>query len=372
MLDLYDPEFSHMFKVLADFDDSIPRDKTGMHYYAGILAKVAADEGLLPFDRSGVLAMVEHGARICGQRDRLTTRFGRLADIAREAVYLTKKEGRELVTQADVYEAIRRGRHRADLPARKYRDLMTNGTIRIQTEGEAVGQINGLAVIQSGPLTYGFPSRITSSIGVGTSGTVNIEREAELSGAIHTKGFYILGGLLRNLLRTKHPLAFSASVAFEQSYGGIDGDSASGAEMICLLSSLTGVPLRQDLAMTGAIDQMGHIQPVGATTEKIEGFFAVCEARGFNGTQGVVIPAANARELMLNPMVVEACAAGKFRVYPVDTIHDALEIFTGWTAGSADADGQYPPDTLLNLAQHRAQEYWRMATERKSKEQQQE
>ena len=203
MLDVYDPDFSHMFKVLADFDSSIARDANAVRYYAGVLARLSQEEDLLPFDRSGVLALVEHGARICGQQDRVTTRFGRLSDIAREAAYLAKKDSEQFATRSHVHEAVRRGRHRADLPARKYRELISRGTIRVETEGKTVGQINGLAVIQSGPLTYGFPSRITSSIGVGTSGTVNIEREAELSGAIHTKGFYILGGLLRNLLRTQ-------------------------------------------------------------------------------------------------------------------------------------------------------------------------
>ena len=365
MLDLTDPDFEHMFKVLADFDTTIPRDRTGVNYYAGVLARLAQQESLLPFERSGVLAMAEHGARVAGQQDRLTTRFGRLSDVAREATYLAARESQPAVSRDHVYDAIRRGRHRADLPARRYRKNITDGSIRVQTEGRAVGQINGLAVIQSGPLTYGFPSRITASIGVGTSGTVNIEREAELSGAIHTKGFYILGGLLRNLLRTTHPLAFSASIAFEQSYGGIDGDSASGAEMVCLLSSLTGQPIRQDLAMTGAIDQIGNLQPIGAATEKIEGFFAVCHDIGLTGTQGVVIPQANAGDLMLNPELLEVCGADRFHVYAVDTIHEALELFTGVPAGRPDADGKYPEGTLLQMAQAHARAYWQMATDTK-------
>jgi lon-related putative ATP-dependent protease len=365
LLDMGDPDFSHMFKVLADFDSTIDRNKEGVEFYAGILARFTQDENMLPFHRSGVTAMVEHGARIAGHQKRLTTRFGRLTDVAREAVYLAQRDNAAEVTREHVYEAIRRGRHRSDLPARRYRDLMTDGTIRIDTEGQVVGQINGLAVIQSGPLTYGFPSRITASIGVGTSGTVNIEREAELSGAIHTKGFYILSGLLRNLLRTQHPLAFSASVAFEQSYGGIDGDSASGAEMVCLLSSLTDVPLRQDLAMTGAIDQHGHILAIGAATEKIEGFYSLCEARGLTGSQGVVIPKSNAGDLMLKPEIVEACAAGKFSVYAVDTIFEALSLFTGKDAGTTDGSGEYADGTLLHLAQARAQEFWRMASDHK-------
>jgi ATP-dependent Lon protease len=221
------------------------------------------------------------------------------------------------------------------------------GTIRVQTRGHVVGQVNGLAVIHAGPLTYGFPSRITATLGPGTAGAINIERESQLSGAIHTKGFYILGGLLRHMLRTDHPLAFSASVAFEQSYGGIDGDSASGAEVCCLLSALTDVPLRQDLAMTGAIDQLGHIQPIGAVTEKIEGFFDVCKDGGLTGSQGVIIPRANAAEL---------------QVHAVDTMAEALELFTGREVGIPDDTGAYPAGSLLELARTRAREFWRMAS----------
>lgn len=360
LLDQNDPDFSYLFKVLADFETTIPRDQTGVHYYGGVLARLAQEENLLSFDRPGVMAMTEHGARIAGQKNRLTTRFGRLADIAREANYVAVKEGASLVSRSHVYQAIARGRRRADLPARRYRKLITEGTIRIQTQGIQVAQINGLAVIQAGPLTYGFPTRITASIGPGTAGAVDIEREAELSGSIHTKGFYILGGLLRNLLKTDHPLAFSASIAFEQSYGGIDGDSASGAEMVCLLSALTNVPLRQDLAMTGAIDQMGHIQPIGAVSEKVEGFYEVCREVGLTGTQGVVIPRTNAGDLMLNPELLEVCAAGKFHVYAVDTLQQALQLFTGWTPGIFDENEQYPAGTFLNLARSRARAYWEM------------
>ena len=234
----------------------------------------------------------------------------------------------------------------------------TARSVRVQTSGLQVGQINGLAVLQAGALTYGFPARITASIGAGTAGVVNIEREAALSGSIHTKGFYILGGLLRNLLQTEHPLTFHASVAFEQSYGEIDGDSASGAEMCCLLSALTDVPLRQDLAMTAAIDQHGHMLPIGGVNEKIEGFYDICLDVGLTGTQGVIIPKANAGDLMLRPDVVEACAAGRFAVYAVEGIHEALELLAGIAAGRRDENGEYPEGSLLWLAMERAFEYW--------------
>jgi len=361
LLDAHDPEFPYLFKVLADFDTSIERAEEGVRYYAGVLSKLAHEEKLLPFSRGAVSMLVEHGARIAARRDRLTTQFGRLADIARESAFVAQKAGVGTVRAEDVRATVQRVKRRADLPARKFRKYVAEGTIRIQVSGQVVGQVNGLAVIHAGPLTYGFPTRITATIGPGTAGTINIERESQLSGAIHTKGFYILGGLLRQLLRTKHPLAFSASVAFEQSYGGIDGDSASGAEMCCLLSALTGVPLRQDLAITGAIDQMGHIQPIGAVTEKVEGFFDICSDLGLTGTQGVIVPRANAGDLMLRADVVEACREGKFHVYAVETIHDALELFTGRRAGEPGADGTYPDGTLLHEAVRQAGAYWRMA-----------
>ncbi len=364
LLSASDPDFGQLFKVLADFETTIPRDETGVRYYAGVLSRIARDEALLPFSRDAVAALTDHGARVAGRRDRLTTRFGRLADVAREAAFLAGKAGRGAVAGGDVSEAIRRGRRRADLPARRFRQLIAEGRIGIQTTGAEIGQINGLAVVSAGPLTYGFPQRITATVGPGSAGMVDIEREAELSGAIHTKGFYILGGLMRHLLKTGHPLAFSASVAFEQSYGGIDGDSASGAEICCLLSALTGVPLRQDLAMTGAIDQLGHVQAIGAVTEKVEGFFAVCEADGLSGTQGVIVPHSNAGDLMVSEAVSRACAAGRFSVHAVSTIHEALTLFTGMPAGDHDAEGGYAEGTLLRLAQERALAYWQMTRPR--------
>lgn len=361
LLDTGDPDFSDLFKVLADFDSTIPRDDEGIRFYAGVLAHLARSEDLLDYSAEAVAALVEQGARIAGRRDELTARFGRLADVAREAAYLAKRDGLSEVGAADVRRAVDRGRHRANLPARRFRKLMIEGTIGVQTKGQVVGQINGLAVIQSGPLTYGFPNRITATIGAGTAGTVNIEREAHLSGAIHTKGFYILGGLLRYLLRTDHPLAFSASIAFEQSYGGIDGDSASTAEMCCLISALTDVPLGQDIAVTGSIDQLGNIQPVGAVTEKVEGYYLVCKELGLTGTQGVAIPRNNIHNLMLHPDIVEASKKGEFHIWALDTIYDVLELLTGWEAGHADSHGEYPEDTLLHLAEARALAYWEMA-----------
>ena len=365
MLDSGDPDFGNLFKVLVDFDQDLPRNEETLRYYAGVLARLVGEESLLHFRADAVAALAEHGARIAGRNDRLSTRFGRLADLAREACFLARKAGSQAVEAEHVRGAVRRTRRRGDLPARKFRQAIAEGAIRIATSGAVTGQVNGLAVTSAGPLTYGFPARITASIGPGHAGAIDIESASQLSGSIHTKGFHILGGLLRHLMRgTAHALAFSASIAFEQSYGGIDGDSASGAEMCCLLSALTGVPLDQSIAMTGAIDQFGHLQPIGAATEKIEGFFDVCEDAGLSGEQGVIVPAANRRNLVLRPDVALACEEGRFHVWAVESIQEALEIFTGWTAGELDEEGAYPAGTLLALATDWATEYWEMASAR--------
>ena len=357
-LDQVDPDFRELFKVLADFDSELERTEEGITQYASVVARLAATESLPPFSRDAVAALVEHGARIVSRTDKLTARFGRIADIAREAAFLAKDGATETVSEENVVEAIKRTRKRASLPSRKFQDMVNRGTIIVKTDGAVVGQINGLAVIRSGPLTYGFPARITATIGAGSAGLINIEGRADMSGAIHTKGFQILGGLLRHLLKTNHPLAFSASIAFEQSYGGIDGDSASGAEACCLLSALTGVPIKQSFAMTGAIDQHGHIQAIGGANEKIEGFFDACAHAGLTGSQGVIIPQANAGDLMLRQDIVDACRDGMFRVYAVTRIEQALAILTDYEVGSFDGD-DYPERTLLGVALARAHEFWK-------------
>ncbi|MEM1453385.1 MAG: AAA family ATPase [Planctomycetota bacterium] len=358
VLDGSDPDFGHLFKVLSDFDSEIDRDANGVLQYASAIAELTEHEDLTPFDRSAVAALAEHGARIVSRAGKLTARFSRIADIAREAAYLAGKEGRQVVTAEDVQETVRRTKRRADLSSRRFHALIAQGTIVVETEGRVVGQVNGLAVIQAGMLTYGFPARITATIGPGNAGIIDIEATASMSGQIHTKGFHILGGLLRHLLAADHSFAFSASLAFEQSYGGIDGDSASGAEICCLLSALTDIPLRQDIAMTGAIDQHGRIQAIGGVNEKIEGFFDAASALGLSGEGGVIIPQSNAGDLMLRKDVVEACADGRFHVWAVATVHEALEIFTGVETGVLDEEGEYPEESLLGIARDRAFEFW--------------
>jgi lon-related putative ATP-dependent protease len=357
MLDIHESRFASLFKVLADFSDTLTRDEHGYQSYANVVARLVKEDGLLHFSAAAVAKLIEHGARICAQQKQLTSRFGRISDVAREASFSANKAGSQLVESVHITETIARAKRRADLPARRFRRMIAERTLRIDITGEAVGQVNGLAVTNAGPLTYGFPTRITASIGPGSGGALNIEKESSLSGSVHTKGFLILSGLLRHLLKLQHPLAFSASIAFEQTYGGIDGDSASGAEFCCLMSALTGLPIRQDLAMTGAIDQKGNILPIGAVTEKVEGYFDACKAANFTGTQGVIVPLANAGELMLREDVVEAIEKQEFSVYAIDSITEALTLFMGKPAGELD-DSHYEPDTILAMAKAKAHAYW--------------
>jgi ATP-dependent Lon protease len=357
-LDYFDSDFRELFKVLADFDSEVPRDASGLQQYAALICQLACDEELPRFTAPAIAALIEHGARIVSREEKLTARFGRIADIAREAAFVCRRAGLEEVDGDHVLEAIRRTKQRASLPSRKFQEMVKRGTILLDTAESVVGQINGLAVMQAGPLTYGFPARITATIGPGRAGLINIEGTASMSGAIHTKGFHILGGLLRFLLKTAHPLAFSASIAFEQSYGGIDGDSASAAEMVCLLSALTDIPVRQGMAITGAVDQHGHVQAIGGVNEKIEGFFDACAYFGLSREQGVVIPRSNVGDLMLRKDVVEACAGGQFHVYAVETIYEAIEIMTGVAAGQY-RDGAYEEGSVLAVAVEKAREYWR-------------
>jgi predicted ATP-dependent protease len=352
------PDFAHHFKVLADLDSDIDRDDEGFLAYGVAIARLARDEGLLAFDRTAVSALIEHGARISGRGGKITGRIGRIADVAREAEFLARERRRPRVTSLHVQRAVVRTKQRGALDARRFLEYVQEGAILIHVEGAVVGQVNGLSVIHAGPLTYGFPCRITASVGAGSEGILDIESRSDLSGSIHTKGFQIFQGLLRRLLETDHPLAFTASLASEQTYGRVDGDSSSAAQLCCLISALARVPIRQCLAATGAVDQLGRVQSVGAVDEKIEGFFDVCSLLGLDGTQGVVIPRSNAADLMLRQDVVDACSKGRFHVYGVDTIYELLTILTGHRATPPQPDGTYPADSLLALAVAGSRELW--------------
>lgn len=352
-----DPDFADLFKVLVDFDSEIERDKEAPRAYGQVISRLVKDEDLPHFDSSAIAALTEHGARIASRRGKVSARFGRIADIAREAAFLAREQSKDEVTRELVQEAIQRTKYRASLPTRNFMRLLEDKIIRLRVQGTVVGQINGLAVMSTGSLNYGFPTRITATVGAGDGRLIDIQGESDLSGQIHTKGFHTLNGLLRHLLRTNYPLSFCASIAFEQHYGLIDGDSASAAEACCVLSALTNVPLKQNFAITGAIDQHGHLQAIGGVNEKIEGFFDACNTLGLTGDQGVIIPRVNAGDLMLREDVVKACTSGRFHIYAVDTLHRALELLSDKPAGVL-IDNAYPEGSVLYMAVQKTREYW--------------
>ncbi|MEM2144410.1 MAG: ATP-binding protein, partial [Candidatus Jordarchaeaceae archaeon] len=312
LLAAYDEEFKKVFKVRADFDWVMPRNKNAIIEYAQVIKVLTEKEGLRPFDRSAVARVIEFGARLAGRQNKLTTRLNIIADILKEANYWAGTAGAKVVTAEHVKRAIDNRRERVKMIEDKLQEAIREGLLFIDVKGKVKGQVNGLAVYETVEHTFAIPVRITARVGVGSAGIINIEREAQLSGPTHDKGVYILTGYLRNKYAFNQPLVFSASITFEQSYGGIDGDSASSTELYALLSELSGLPLRQDLAVTGSVNQKGEIQPIGGVNEKIEGFFDVCKARGLTGTQGVIIPKANLGDLMLREDVIAAVQEGKF------------------------------------------------------------
>ncbi len=342
-----DEDFARIFKIRADFDTEMPRVEATVRHYAAFLASVCRTDGLLPFDRSGVAEMVEFGVRLAGRQTKLSTRFSVLADLSREADYAARQAGHEVITGADVVAADRAQVERSNLAEEKYQELIAEGTLLLSIDGEpVVGQVNGLVVYDLGTYAFGLPARITAATSLGPGGVVDIERESELSGAHHTKGVLIITGYLRRQYGHDKPLALAASLAFEQSYVGVDGDSASAAELCALLSSLAELPVRQDLAITGSVNQRGDIQPIGGVNEKIEGFFHACRERGLTGTQGAIIPKLNTPDLMLRPEVVEAVAAGQFHLYAVDTVDEAVSLLTGTEPGARLDDGGFPDDSV--------------------------
>lgn len=339
-----DEDFRKVFKIKAEFDSEMAKSDDTVKDYIRFIKKIGEEDALLPFDRTGMAAVIEYGTRIAGRHQKLSTRFNVIADVVRESSYWAGKDGQAVVAGRHVEQAVRERFERVSLIEDKIQEMIEDGTILIDASGSAVGQVNGLAVYNMGQFSFGKPSRITARVSVGRAGIVNIEREADLSGATHSKGVLILGGFLRGLFARTRPFALSASIAFEQSYGGIDGDSASSTEAYVLLSALSGLPLRQDLAVTGSLNQKGEVQPIGGVNEKIEGFFDVCQAKGLTGAQGVLIPHQNVQNLMLRSDVVAAAAEGRFHVYAVRTIDEGIAMLTGVKAGrmteeSAFAEG---------------------------------
>jgi ATP-dependent Lon protease len=346
LLYFLDDDFKKIFKVKAEFDSEMEKTEKTIIDYATFIKKISNEDKLQPVGRDGIAAIVEFGVRQAGRQKKLSTRFHLIADVVREADYWARKNGHQVVSRQDVQTAIKEKVERVNLVERKIREMIEEGTILIDTQGKTVGQVNGLAVYDTGELTFGQPTRITARTSMGRAGVISIERESDLSGKTHNKGVLILAGYLRGKYAQNKPFALSASIAFEQSYSGVDGDSASSTEVYAILSSLSGLPLRQDLAVTGSLNQKGEIQPIGGVNEKIEGFFAVCRAKGLTGTQGVIIPYQNVSNLMLSEEVVQAVKNGQFHIYPIKTIDEGLEILTGVKAGERQADGSFEEGTV--------------------------
>lgn len=342
LLSQYDPDFSELFKVAVDFEDEMPRSPENHLLYARTIGSIARKERLLPLDRAAVARVIEHSSRLAGDAERLTTHTITLADLLREADFWAAREERATIGPGNIQQAIDAQNRRADRMRTRYLEEIRRGTILIDTSGQRVGQINGLSVIMLNQFTFGHPTRITARVRLGRGEVVDIEREVALGGPIHSKGVMILSSFLGARYAVEYPLSLSASLVFEQSYGGVEGDSASSAELYALLSALAEVPLRQSLAVTGSVNQHGEVQAIGGVNEKIEGFFDLCRTRGLSGDQGVLIPAANVKHLMLRHDVVAAVAAGQFHIHPVSTIDEGIEILTGLPAGSRDADGHFP------------------------------
>ena len=348
-----DEDFRKIFKIKADFDVEMPNDGPCRISYARFVKRIVGAEKLLAFDRTGVAALVEEGARAAGRRDRLTTRFNDVADLVRESCYWARREGSGLVREEHVDRAVRERVRRVGLLEDKVQELLDRGLLLVDTQGSRPGQVNGLSVYQVGDHDFGRPTRITATIGMGRQGIVNIERESRLSGPTHDKGVLILTGFLRDRFARDKPLTLSASLCFEQSYYGVDGDSASSAEVYALLSALSSLPFRQDLAVTGSINQKGEIQPIGGVNHKIEGFFDTCAPRGLTGRQGVLIPRRNLDDLMLRKDVVETVRKGLFHVYGIDSVEEGVELLSGYPAGVRDDGGRYPEGTLMARADAR-------------------
>ncbi len=334
-------DFKKIFKVNAEFDYEAPRTGEMMHNYAHFIHQLVEQEHLMHFTPSGVSAVIEWGVRHTSTRQKITMQFSDVADLIRESSYHARKDGSALVERMHVDKAIKARRRRNDILDEKIKEQITKGTLMIECKGERIGQINGLTVYDTGLVAFGKPARITASVGIGTSGIINIERESDMSGNIHDKGVMILSGFLRERFAQTYPITMSASIAFEQSYDGIDGDSATAAEVIALISALTKIPIKQTLAITGSMNQKGDIQAIGGVNEKVMGFFELCFEQGLTGDQGVIIPAQNIHDLMLDKDIIKAVENGTFHIYAISTIEEAVELMMGQKSGDTDAEGIY-------------------------------
>lgn len=356
LLLLYDQDVGKVFKVRADFDTAMDKNEESIQQIASFIKMKTDEEKLKPFDREAVAALVEQAVRMTGRQEKISTSFPEITDFIREADYYAGQKSGKKVGRQDVEAAIKERRYRLSLVEEHIQEMIDRGTLMIDVDGEVVGQVNGLAVYSLGDYVFGKPTRITASTSMGRAGIINIEREADLSGNTHNKGVLILSGYLRKKYAQDKPLTMSASIAFEQSYGGVDGDSASSTEIYALLSSLSEVPIRQYIAVTGSVNQKGEVQAIGGVNEKIEGFFDCCRKIGPSNKQGVIIPESNVKDLMLRKDVVEAVEKGRFHVYPVKTIDQGIEILTGKKAGEKNAKGAYPRGSINYLVDRKLKE----------------
>ncbi|MES9822409.1 MAG: Lon protease family protein [Candidatus Thiodiazotropha sp.] len=346
LLQALDPEFGELFKVAVDFDDDLVRNSHNEHQYGQLVATLARQHKLRPLDRYAVARVIDHSMRLADDNERLSSHMRSLTDLIQQADFWAAEQGRKLISRDDVQQAVEAQIHRADRVQRRLQDEVVRGTLMIATDGNVVGQINGLSVMLLGDQRFGHPNRITARARLGKGQVVDIEREVELGGPIHSKGVYILSGFIAGRYVPDYPLSLSASLVFEQSYGGVEGDSASSAELYALLSALSGLPIKQQFAVTGSVNQMGEVQAIGGVNEKIEGFFDICRTRGLSGDQGVLIPTANVKHLMLREDVVQAVKAGEFAVYPIENIDQGIALLTGTSAGTRDENGEFPEDSV--------------------------
>ena len=352
----YEEDFRKIFKVRVEFDEEMPLSDGVIEEYAGRLRGLSEKENLFPFDRGAFAAILEYGVRKAGRRNKVTARFVDIADLAREAHYTAAAAGENVVRAAHVRSAIASKMERHNLIETRIREMIEEGTLLVDLTGACVGQVNGLSVLEIGGYAFGKPVRITASAALGKAGLINIERESNLSGRFHDKGVHIIAGYLRSCFAKDKPLSLAASICFEQSYSGVDGDSASSTEIYALLSALSELPLRQDIAVTGSMNQRGDIQAIGGVNEKIEGFFDTCRIEGLTGTQGVMIPAANVEDLMLREDVLEAVKSGKFHIWPIGRVEQGVELLTGTRAGQRNGDGGFEKGTVFAKVDERLRE----------------
>ena len=358
LLAMYEDDFKKIFKIKADFDYEIRRNDEVLIQYARVIKKLIKEENLLEFDKNAIAYLIEIGAKFAGHKEKLTARFSQIADIAREANFWAIDDGYKIVSAAHVKKAYESAKERHGLLESKVNDMIEENMVLIDTEGERIGQINGLAVYDADFYSFGRPTRITATVSLGSGSIINVEREAGMSGRHYNKGVLIISGYFRETFGQNLPLSFNANLVFEQSYGTVDGDSASCAEIFALLSTLSGLPINQSIAVTGSLNQKGDVQPIGGVNEKIEGFFDVCNSRGLNKKQGVIIPVQNIKELMLREEVIDAVNKGKFHIYPIRRVEEGIEILTGVKSGKRNAKGIYEGNSVFDLVEKKIKDLY--------------